>query len=233
MAKFRLRHLMEKVPFLDGLRLSFLAGFCQHGSDMLDKSYPVTKLVPDSARNYLAGDKPALFASYHGRMFGMLQLVQRREQISILISDSRDGEIISRALTNLGFTINRGSSKRGAVKGGIQVVKSALSGRHQVLMVDGPRGPIYDVKSGIIRLAAMTGLPIIPFVCSGKYYVQMWGWDKFIAPDWGSPVVYMYGEPIFVAKGANAEEIERARTKLERKMSRLRTLADEYWSLSA
>jgi hypothetical protein len=231
--KFRLRHLMNRIPVLDRLRISFIANFFTYGIGSLDRNYDVIKVYPESIRSYVQGQKPAVFALYHGRMVGFLQLIKVRKKMRLLISQSRDGEIIARALTNLGFLVARGSSGRGAVQGTKQLLRSARAGESMVIMVDGPRGPIHDVKLGSIRLAEMTGLPIIPCVCSARHYTEMWGWDKFMCSHWGGPKNYVYGEPIFVPRGLDDAGREQYRHRLSEAMTKLRTAADSYWAAIA
>jgi lysophospholipid acyltransferase (LPLAT)-like uncharacterized protein len=229
MAKFRFRNLIAKVPWLDAARISFIANFFWWGIGSLDRNYNIVKVFPDSIEPYVRGDKPAIFAMYHGRMVGFLELIERRERMRLLISQSRDGEIIARALTNLGYEVARGSSGKGAVAGAKQLLKAAREGRSVCLMVDGPRGPVFEVKSGAIRMAAMSGLPIIPCVCSARHWTKMWGWDSFMCSHWGGPKNYVYGDAIEVPKRADEETIESYRQELDRSMTRLRDLADSYW----
>jgi lysophospholipid acyltransferase (LPLAT)-like uncharacterized protein len=229
MAKLRLRNIINKIPLLDGWRLTALAWCCNHGSEFFGHSYNVTKIVAPSARPFLNGDKPAIFSVYHGRIVGLLHILKDRRKLSILISQSRDGEIIARALHEMGFSITRGSPGRGAVQGAMQTIKAAKSNQYPVVVVDGPRGPIYEIKTGIIKMAELTGLPIIPFTCASRSHWHFWGWDKFMGPLWGTPHAFIYGEPIFVPAGIADEDIEVLRVKLSETMQHLDRQAHRYW----
>ncbi len=233
MAKFRVRNILGKVPFLDGLRLNALEAFCTHGIGYFDGSYSTMRLYSPKAKQLLDEGKSALFAVPHGRMIGLLRFQDNRARVTILISPSRDGEIIARTITNLGLTASRGSEKQDAVKGGLQMVKAAEAGKHLVVMVDGPRGPAYEVKPGIIKMAEITGLPIIPFTSSSRNAMTMWGWDSFMATHWGSPILHVFGDPIEVPKGSDEDEREALRVQLERQLEGLRTQSDKFWSTSA
>src|SRR5579885_1160456 len=138
--KFRLRDFLNRHPALDKLRIGFLAGFCQFGINFVDHSYRVIKIIHPSARPYLSSEKPCLFGVYHGRMVGILRMVPRHKN-TVLVSRSRDGEIIARALEWLGFNLARGSPAHKAIEGTMQMVRAAESGQHLTMMVDGPRGP--------------------------------------------------------------------------------------------
>lgn len=226
--KFRLRNLFASHPLLDGLRLKVLAGICHHGMRFFDNSYRITKIIAPAARPYIDGESPALFALYHGRMVGMLQLVPRHK-VTVLVSCSRDGEIVARALEALGYSLARGSPAHKAIEGTMQMVRAAESGQHLAVMADGPRGPIYTVKPGVIRLAELTRLPIVPFVCSARSAWWFWGWDNFMGPLWASPIVYLVGDPLHVPADASDSEREQLRQELEARMNKLRQAAERYW----
>jgi len=231
--KFRFRDLLTRYPWLDRLRLQLLVGICDQGTRFFDDSYKVTKVISPAAMPYVAGEKPALFVLYHARMVGMLQLVQPRHKITILVSRSRDGEIIARALEAIGYSLARGSPAHKAIEATMQMIRAARNGQHLAVMADGPRGPIHTVKPGVIRLAQLTALPIVPFVCSARSAWWFWGWDRFMGPLWGTPVVYICGDPLNVPADGSDEERETLRQELESKMSHLREMADSFWNADA
>ncbi len=220
---------MARYPALDGLRIKVLAGICHHGMRFFDSSYKITWVVAPGARPYLENKAPAVFALYHGRMVGMLRLVWPRDKTTILVSRSRDGEIVARALEQLGYSLGRGSPAHRPVEGAVQMVKAARAGQHLAVMVDGPRGPIYNVKPGVVRLAQLAGLPIVPFVCFARSQWWFWGWDRFMGPLWSTPMVYVVGEPIPVPAGLPDDGLEAVRAKLEQTMCALRQAADSYF----
>lgn len=227
--KFQFRELLTRYPVLDALRLKTLVAICSHGTRFVDESYQVTKIISPAARPYVDGQTPALFVMHHARMVGVLQALQPRNKLTLLVSRSRDGEIISQALETIGFTLARGSPAHKAVEASMQLIRAARSGQHLAMMADGPRGPAHIVKPGVIRLAELSGLPIVPFVCSARSAWWFWGWDKFMGPLWGTPVVYLYGDPLHVPPEIGEEERERLRLELETGMNRLREMADDYW----
>jgi len=221
---------MTRFPLLDRLRLQVLIGICDHGTRFFDDSYRVTRVISPAAKPYTDGQQPALFVLYHARMVGMLQLVQPRNKITILVSRSRDGEIIARALEAIGYSLARGSPAHKAIEATMQMIRAARSGQHLAVMADGPRGPIHTVKQGVIRLAELTGLPVIPFVCSARSAWWFWGWDRFMGPLWGTPIVYIYGDPLHVPANVSEEERESLRLELDSTMSHMREMAENYWN---
>ena len=82
-----------------------------------------------------------------------------------MISNSDDGKIIATVVENMGFKTVRGSSNRkGCVSGTMQMVERLKAGECGAIMVDGPRGPLREVKNGIIKIAKLTNAPIVPVV---------------------------------------------------------------------
>lgn len=220
---------MAKFPVLDRFRTNVLTAICKGGTIFFGSSYRIIKIATPKAIQYLESDKPALLAVYHGRMVGLLDALYERRRMTILISKSRDGEMIARIVMALGFSVARGSPGRGAIEGTRQLLRAGREGKYLAVTVDGPRGPIYEVKSGIIRLAQISGMPILPFVCRAKCTFWMWGWDKFMAPLWATPMIYVYGDPIEVPQELTEEEAEKLRLLLQSRMESLRLQADSYF----
>ena len=110
-----------------------------------------------------------IIAFWHGRQL-MMPLAYRGRLASILISQHRDGEIIARIMQYFGFQAIRGSSTRGGLRAIRQLTRAGRDGGDLVVTPDGPKGPACKVQSGVIYLAKVTGLPIIPltFACSKK-----------------------------------------------------------------
>lgn len=232
MKKFRLRDFFVSTPEMDEVRTSVLANICTAGINFFDRGYPITKVMTHTARQMLADKTPVIFAIYHGRMIGMLHITDDRSKITILISRSRDGEMIARIAENIGYSVARGSPAHKAVEGARQLVAAAHAGQSLMLTVDGPRGPRYKVKPGVIRIAELTGLPLLPFYCNfEKGHSMPRSWDNITGGYYGSPMLYMVGDPIYLPKHNSPDKRERLRLELEQEMDFLRAKAEEYWQL--
>lgn len=229
---FKTRELLSRFPILDTIRMNFLEIVCSDGTSFFDRSYRIIKFFSPKAAELLAEGpqrRPVIWSFYHGRMVGALGL-HPRKRLTVLISPSRDGEMIARAGTRLGYSMARGSSKQGAVKAGLGMMDAIKEGQDLVFMVDGPRGPIFEVKPGIIRMAQMTQAAIVPFVCSARSTWWMRTWDRFLAPWWSTPIVYIFGDPLLVPADAGEDELERLRLELQKRMEHIRIKADSFWS---
>ena len=84
------------------------------------------------------------------------------KKICVLISQSRDGQILASAVEFLGYQTVRGSSHRGGVAGLLAGMKKVRDGYKMTIAVDGPRGPIYKVKEGITAISEKAKRPIAP-----------------------------------------------------------------------
>jgi len=115
------------------------------------------------------GGQPIILAFWHAQQL-MIPFGYRGAGTHILISQHRDGEIITRIIRRFGHRAVRGSSTRGGVGALRELIRLGRSGADLVVTPDGPKGPKQVVKPGVIQLAKATGLPIVPlaFSCSKK-----------------------------------------------------------------
>ncbi len=102
-----------------------------------------------------------IFAFWHGRQL-MMPFVYRGKRAYILISQHRDGEMIHRVIRQFGFQSVRGSTTRGGGLALRQLVRYGRQGADLVVTPDGPKGPKWKVQEGVIHLAKLTGLPVVP-----------------------------------------------------------------------
>ena len=161
--------------------------------------------------------EPCIYAMWHGNQFAVYG-ISNRKNINILISNSIDGEIVSKTAQKMGFQIVRGSSNRkGAVSSTLSLIDKLSKGQCVALMVDGPRGPLHDVKPGAIRLAKETGTPIIPvhWYSPNPTFIKFNSWDKMSTPAGPCWIINTYGEPIYVNQDDDENIIsERIRNSL-------------------
>ncbi len=174
----------------------------------------------------------AIFAFWHGRQF-LLFYAHRRKDIVIPASESRDGDIQAGILARFGFGIVRGSSKRKGDRAALGLVEALRKGRSIALAVDGPRGPIYEVKEGVTYLAGKLQKQIVPVATGArKAWVLEKIWDKYLLPKPFSECVIVYGRPITV-NGTSVEELEGKRRELTTALNQVMEEADRYFEQSA
>jgi lysophospholipid acyltransferase (LPLAT)-like uncharacterized protein len=133
----------------------------------------------------------------------------------ILISASKDGELIARTMAWFGQGAVRGSSTRGGRAAFRALVDLAREPFDLVLTPDGPKGPRHCLKEGVVQLARLSGRPVVPmaFVCSRGH--RFASWDRFLLPYPFCRAVFSFGEPVRHVKG---EEIAAFQARLLRAM---------------
>ena len=164
-----------------------------------------------------------IFALWHAHQCGVFSCNMHRKTC-IMVSNSQDGEIISRAANAVGVETVRGSQSRGGAKASLELIKKIKEEDYNgALTIDGPRGPNRVVKKGIIEIAKMTETPIVPAVywSPQKRFLEFNSWDKFRFPLIGTKLVMLFGDPIPVPQEPTDEEIEKIRKQVEDKMLEL------------
>jgi lysophospholipid acyltransferase (LPLAT)-like uncharacterized protein len=163
-------------------------------------------------------DEPVIFALWHNRL-GLCMKVyesfvrpeQRRDHLAALISASKDGAFLATILQQFGVEPVRGSSSRRGAQALLELASWAERGYDLAVTPDGPRGPCYVVQEGIMSLAQITGLPIIPFSYHLGWMIRARSWDRFQIPLPFSRCEMTFGEPIRVPRGAT--DVERAQLR--------------------
>jgi len=115
----------------------------------------------------IAGVPQYIIAFWHCHLLMMLHSRYKRP-ISVLISQSRDGELIARVFDYYGVESSRGSSTRGGTAAVRELIRAARDGKNIVFTPDGPKGRARVAKDGVVVAAKATGLPIVPIAFAAK-----------------------------------------------------------------
>jgi lysophospholipid acyltransferase (LPLAT)-like uncharacterized protein len=108
-----------------------------------------------------------IIAFWHCHLLMMVKC-RFRTPISVLISQSKDGELIARTMAHFEVDSARGSSSRGGSAAMREMIRLARTGSNLVFTPDGPRGPARIASDGVVYAAQMTGLPIVPVAFAAK-----------------------------------------------------------------
>ncbi|WP_394838500.1 DUF374 domain-containing protein [Pendulispora rubella] len=155
-----------------------------------------------------AADGAWVLSFFHGTQFPLLAWKRRRRTV-VMVSHSQDGAMQAKALGLLGFTIVRGSSSRGGVRGLAALIRAMKRDRADAAFaVDGPRGPYGKVKEGALLAARATGGVLVPMgSASARAWIASRAWDKFTLPLPFSRVHVVLGAPLHAP---SPEELEAA-----------------------
>lgn len=169
--------------------------------------------------------KPMVLAFWHEEIFTALGCNYLTDADYVAcISQSKDGEVLSRVVERMGFKTARGSSSQGGVRALLQAKRiMERENRVAVFTVDGPRGPRRQTKEGPIFLAHRAGAAIVPLRvhCSGKYVFTK-SWDQFQVPYPFSRCRISMGDPYTIdAPKLDSETMEAERRRLNRVLDSL------------
>ena len=145
----------------------------------------------------------------------------------ILISDHRDGELITQVIKRLGFGVVRGSSTRGGARA-LREMTSKIDMGNLCVTPDGPRGPRRQVQQGLVYLASRTGLPIVGAGMAFKNPWRATSWDRFCVPRPHSKAACVAPAPVTVPPDADRETLEACRALVERRMQTATDEADAW-----
>ena len=174
-------------------------------------------LADGVAARWRAG-APVIYAVWHGRILLMpwlnarLRRTHGARRVTVLASRSRDGELVARYARGFDLDVVRGSSSRGGAVALRTLVGVLGAGRDVAVVPDGPRGPCCRVQPGVVGLAAITGVPVVPLALGARPARRLRSWDAFLLPAPFARCAAVFGPPIEVARDADraraAAEVE-------------------------
>jgi lysophospholipid acyltransferase (LPLAT)-like uncharacterized protein len=187
---------------------------------LLQWTLRIEYLGADALRGRWARGEQAIISFWHNRLL-MLPVIAAGTPICIMVSRHRDGEIATNLLAAWGVTTVRGSASRGAVGGFLRLVDAYRRGHSLAVLPDGPRGPRYVAKPGVVHLAKAVDGPIYPMAYAATRALHLRSWDRLIVPLPFARVLIEIGEPLSVPPQASAEQLEDCRGELERRLAAL------------
>jgi len=166
--------------------------------------------------------RAVIFCLWHNRLgvapklrSGYFRSIQRYNPTAGLVSASKDGGILARMFQSFGLTAVRGSSSRRGHHALRELTTLARRGYDIAITPDGPRGPRYHLQEGVVSLARLTGLPIIPTMFNFSKKIQLNSWDRFQVPLPFARCEVTFGEPILVPRTADEATREKLRQQVE------------------
>jgi lysophospholipid acyltransferase (LPLAT)-like uncharacterized protein len=177
---------------------------------------------PPNHRAHLDPLVPGIVALWHGQ-FLMCPIARPKDyKLNIIVAQHGDAEFIAQALQRFGVELIRGAGAgkrlkdRGGARAFVAAVKALQAGENVALTADIPPGPARVAGSGIVKLAQITGRPIIPLATATTHYYAFKTWSRMTLNLPFSTLAAVYGDPIWVAKDASEAELEEARLAVER-----------------
>lgn len=171
---------------------------------------------------------PIIYCMWHNRLAVCTEVYRHYKSrrgptsgVAAMVSASRDGGFLSAILECFKIRPVRGSSSRRGPQALLEMATLAGTGYDLAITPDGPRGPRYVVQDGVMSLAQVTGLPIVPFSFGARRKICLNSWDGFQIPLPFSRCEINVSESIRVPREATDSEREELRRQLERALKEI------------
>jgi len=192
----------------------------------------------DQVQHIIKGQKGVIALVWHSRFMMLTSAWKKHYQLPyVLISRSRDGNIVTHASHFLGLKTIRGSTKKAAkgntsakAKGGaiasLNIVTALENNGCIVVTPDGPRGPRQRLGDGPLRLAKLTGAPLMPCTFAIKNRKVFNTWDRLVLPLPFGKGKIIWGTPVMIEDTTDDRDLDHIRERIESEMNILLADAD-------
>jgi lysophospholipid acyltransferase (LPLAT)-like uncharacterized protein len=170
----------------------------------LARTWRITERNGAGWRRLDADGKGWILSLWHHTLL-VMAFWHRRQDMCVLVSEHRDGELIARTLHAWGYRTVRGSSTRGGGRALLAMISELEKGSSVAVTPDGPQGPPLKYQPGALVAAHRSGTPI---VAVGLHVDRAWrlkSWDRLVIPKPFARITLAYEEPATVG-GASSRE---------------------------
>jgi lysophospholipid acyltransferase (LPLAT)-like uncharacterized protein len=147
-------------------------------------------------------------------------------RFKVLISRHGDGEFIARVANCFGIGAVRGSHRKESVTSSREIIAELRRGTTVGITPDGPKGPRYGFKEGIVEIARITQKPIVLLTYGASKKKIFGSWDRFLLAYPFSRVFFLWSDPIYISRNLSRSEIELKRQEIEKRLVGLTEEAD-------
>lgn len=175
---------------------------------------------------YWSKDKPFVGCFWHGRLAMMSFCWHHTSTVYMLISAHRDGQIITKSIGQHGIKTIVGSTSKGGSQALRSILKVLKSGHSIVITPDGPRGPRFKVNPGLIAIARMAKVDIVPGTFSIQRRIVWKSWDRLVFPLPFGRGVFVFGKPIPYTKLKDKNATQDLTLELEQRLNDISKQAD-------
>jgi len=138
----------------------------------------------------------------------MMTLQRVYHGAAVMVSSSKDGELIAGPLWELGYIPVRGSSSFKGSSAMREMIK--ISQKISLAITpDGPKGPCYTCHPGIFQIAYLAKIPIVAVAVNADKEWQFNSWDRFRFPKPFAKLTMIYSDPIWVKSKEDFATAER------------------------
>jgi hypothetical protein len=138
----------------------------------------------------------------------MMTLQRVYHGAAVMVSSSKDGELIAGPLWELGYIPVRGSSSFKGSSAMREMIK--ISQKISLAITpDGPKGPCYTCHPGLFQIAYLAKIPIVAVAVNADKEWQFNSWDRFRFPKPFAKLTMIYSDPIWVKSKEDFATAER------------------------
>lgn len=154
-------------------------------------------------------EKPgkAIYTCWHSHILYIFYHFRGLHKYHLMVSPSRDGDLIANVGKLLGYKVVRGSSYKRTVPGTRECIDILKQDMKVVIIADGSRGPYHKAQVGSVQMSRITGAPVYTLTYDAQPKYEFPSWDKFLLPLPFSKVTLNFGPPMTVPPDADKETI--------------------------
>ncbi len=170
--------------------------------------------------DYLQEGGRVLLCGWHQQFFAAIHHFKTYASYrpALMISQSKDGDIIAGIAQKSGWHTVRGSSSRNGGRALKEMVGQLQHSGLAAHVVDGPKGPAGIIKAGAVSLARSAGAVVVPIFTSSDRAWYFNSWDRFMLPKPFAKVHLRFGEMMDMTAGEGDEAFEDHRIRLQQIM---------------
>jgi lysophospholipid acyltransferase (LPLAT)-like uncharacterized protein len=157
---------------------------------------------------------------WHQQFFSLIRPFARyaEHRPALMISKSKDGELIAGVARQCGWHTVRGSSSEGGKAALKEMIRHMRIHRLAGHVVDGPQGPMGRVKAGAIYLALAARAAVVPVSVTPDKAWFFNSWDRFFVPKPFSRVRVQFGPLVRLERPRTEAAFEALRLRVENVM---------------
>ena len=168
-------------------------------------------------KNFIKQGESILFCAWHQQFFSAIHhfATYKKYTPALMISRSRDGDLIAGVANKSGWRTARGSSSKGGISAMNAIIEHLKKYKLASHIADGPTGPIGKVKAGVINIAHKSNAVVVPFYIKAEKAWYFNSWDSFMLPKPFSKVTLTFGEEIRFEPTENSDAFNQQLKYLE------------------
>jgi lysophospholipid acyltransferase (LPLAT)-like uncharacterized protein len=162
--------------------------------------------------------QPVIFAAWHGvTMMGLCYFFRfygYHRYAALVPADRRGNTLITwfRLLGMEPYPVDHYSTSLSQARGVVHLVRAVKRGGNAFINPDGPDGPPYVVKPGVVYIAQKTGARLLPGAAFTATKYALKRWDSYSVPLPFSRIALVVGESVPAPRDGDPEVIAQALT---------------------